>query len=189
MKIYVTRHGQTDMNLTNKVCGRTDVALNEEGCRQAIMLKEQLIGKEPDIILSSPMLRTMQTSQIVSGGRIPIFTDMRLIEQHYGIYEGVDRYDEGFLNNKRMFAYKYPGGESMMDVAHRAYDILDEIQAMYSDNTVLLVTHGGVCRLINSYFEDMTNEQFFNFSMGNAQLLEYEVNLSIKKFNEERWRY
>lgn len=175
MKIYVTRHGQTDMNLTNKVCGRTDVALNAEGCRQAVMLKEQLIRKEPDIIISSPMLRTMQTSQIVSGGEIPIFTDMRLIEQNYGIYEGVDRFDEGFLNNKRMFAYKYPCGESMMDVAHRAYAVLDELKVKYSDKRVLLVTHGGVCRLINTYFEDMTNEEFFHFTMGNAQLLEYDL--------------
>jgi len=54
--------------------------------------------------------------------------DERLIEQNYGIYEGVDRKDEAFLKNKRDFAYKYPNGESMMQVAYRVYGLLNEIK-------------------------------------------------------------
>ena len=52
--------------------------------------------------------------------------DERLIEQNYGIYEGVDRNDAVFLNNKRNFAYRYPCGEFMMQVAYRVYGLLEK---------------------------------------------------------------
>ncbi len=106
---------------------------------------------------------------------IPMEIDERLIEQNYGIYEGVDRKDEWFLCNKRNFSYKYPNGESMMQVAYRIYGLLDEIKKKYKDINVLLVSHGGVCRIINTYFEDMTNEEFFAYRLKNGQLEEYEI--------------
>jgi broad specificity phosphatase PhoE len=99
--------------------------------------------------------------------------DNRLIEQNYGIYEGVDRSNIGFQNNKKLFAFKYPGGESMMQVAYRVYGLLESIKEQYPDKNVLLVCHGGVCRIINTYFEDITNEEFYHWSMENTQLREY----------------
>ena len=106
---------------------------------------------------------------------IPVLVDDRLIEQDYGIYEGVDRQDPGFLGNKRQYAFRYPGGESMMDVAHRVYGLLEELPQKYPDKRVLLICHGGVCRLIRTYFEDMTNEEFFHYSEENGAFREYEL--------------
>lgn len=45
----------------------------------------------------------------------------------------------------------------------------------YGDKTVLLVCHGGVCRIIRTYFEDMTNDAFFHYSPDNAAVAEYEL--------------
>lgn len=42
---------------------------------------------------------------------------------------------------------------------------------------VLVVCHGGICRIIESYFHDMSNEEFFQFSMGNCEVREYELDL------------
>ena len=42
---------------------------------------------------------------------------------------------------------------------------------------VLVVCHGGICRIIESYFHDMSNEEFFQFSMGNCEVWEYELDL------------
>ena len=42
---------------------------------------------------------------------------------------------------------------------------------------MLVVCHGGVCRVIESYFHDMTNEEYFRFSMGNCEVREYDLSL------------
>ena len=51
---------------------------------------------------------------------------------------------------------------------------------------VLVVCHGGICRIIESYFHDMSNEEFFQFSMGNCEVREYELDLP-KGEGGERW--
>ena len=176
MKVYVARHGQTEWNAQNRICGRTDVELTEEGRRQAEELAESLTGRGVDVILASPMKRAIETARAVSRRcGVPVEVDRRLIEQDYGIYEGADRLDPGFGAVKRTFAVRYPGGESMMDVAGRVYPLLKELKDRYPGRTVLLVCHGGVCRVIRSYFEDMTNEEFPRWSVPNAAMAEYEL--------------
>lgn len=176
MKIYVARHGQTEWNVQNKVCGITDVCLTETGIKQAEILATAVQDYSVDLILSSPLKRAVETGKIVAEqNHIPMQIEPLLVEQNYGIYEGVDRKDARFLNNKRNFAYKYPGGESMMQTAYRIYGLIDKIKQTYQGKNVLLVTHGGVCRIIKTYFEDMTNDAFFYYSPENCKLEEYTV--------------
>ena len=176
MTIYVARHGQTEWNAENKICGITDITLTEKGIVQAGELAEQVKEKSVQIIISSPMKRAIATSRIVSEKcHIPMIIDDRLVEQNYGVYEGVNRNDEHFLANKRNFAYRYPNGESMMQVAVRVYTFLDEIKKQYDGQNVLIVSHGGVCRIIKTYFSDMTNEEFFNYTLQNGKLEKYHI--------------
>ena len=148
MKIYVARHGETSWNARNIICGRTDIPLNERGKEQAMLLAERLAGVSIDRIIASPMIRARQTAETVAEKHgLPIMFDERLIEQNFGIYEGKDRKDPGYLANKRMFAYRYPGGESQMDVAHRVYGLVEELREKYPGENILLVCHGGVCRM------------------------------------------
>ena len=63
----------------------------------------------------------------------------------------------------------------MMQVAGRVYPLLAEIKEKYADKNVLLVCHGGVCRVIKTFFEDMTNEEYFNYSPDNAFVAEYDL--------------
>ena len=176
MKLYVARHGETQWNAENKICGRTDLPLTPKGMEQAQLLAQKTAGLKIDRILSSPMIRAIQTAEPTARIQgLPIQTDERLIEQDYGIYEGKDRQDPGFLANKRQFAYKYPGGESMMQLAYRVYGLLEELKNAKSEETVLLVCHGGICRVIRTYFEDMTNEEYFLYSEENAAIRCYEL--------------
>ena len=157
MTLYVTRHGETAWNAQNKVCGRTDVPLNDKGREQARALAEKLAGLNIHRILTSALSRARETAAIIAQKcPAPVQVEPRLIEQDYGIFEGTDRLGEDFLNHKRMFAFRYPGGESMMQ-------------------SLLLVCHGGICRVIDSYFSDLTNDAFFHFSMPNAGLLTYTL--------------
>ncbi len=181
MKIYSTRHGETTRNAERRISGRVDVELSPLGRSQAAGLAERIRreGIHIDLIVCSPMRRARDTANAVAAvNNAPIIVDARLIEQDYGDYEGV-YIDEprflDFLENKRHFAYRYPGGESMMDVACRVYPLLDELIRKHSDKTVLLVSHGGVSRLINAYFHDMTNDEYYNFLPDNCELTLYET--------------
>lgn len=174
MRIYAARHGQTQWNLENRICGRTDLPLTEVGFGQAQALAEKAADLDLDLIISSPMLRARQTAAAVADRcGVEVILDDRLIEQDFGIYEGKNRNDPAFLNNKQMFACRYPGGESMMDLAYRVYGLIAELREKYPNQNVLLVCHGGVCRMIRTYFEDMTNEAFCNYSEENAAVREY----------------
>ncbi|MDE5801929.1 MAG: histidine phosphatase family protein [Lachnospiraceae bacterium] len=176
MKLFVARHGQTVWNAQNRVCGVTDVKLTERGIGQAKELSDIIQNYDIDIIISSPLKRAIETSKIVADkNSIPLQIEELLIEQNYGIYEGVDRKNDSFLANKRNFAYKYPEGESMLQVTYRIYGLIDKLKEQYQDKNILIITHGGVCRIIRTYFQDMTNDEFFNYTLENGKLEEYEL--------------
>ena len=121
--IYVVRHGETEWNAINKVLGRTDIPLNDRGIEQAEEMARSLKDVKIDVFLCSPLSRARQTADAISDVTgIPYKTDGRLIEHDFGIFEGVNRFDEG---------------------------------------------------IIRSYFEDMGNEEFVQFSQGNCEIRMY----------------
>ena len=176
MVLYVARHGQTRWNAEEKVCGLTDQPLTSVGVAQAEALAEQAAPLGIDLILTSPLQRAHTMADIIAARcGAEVIVEQRLIEQNYGIYEGASRQDPGFLAGKRQFAIRHPGGESMMDMAGRLYPLLREIKEKYPDKTVLLACHGGVCRVIRTYFQDMSNEEFASYSPANCSLERYEL--------------
>lgn len=176
MRIYVARHGQTEWNRQNRICGITDIDLTDLGRAQARQLAEVVAEHPIDRIICSTMRRAVQTAQAVAERiHAPLQQDVRLFEQNYGVFEGMPRDTQAFLDNKRQFATRYPQGESQLQAAHRVYGFLDEIRRKYPDENVLLVCHGGVCRIIRTYFMDMTTDEFVGYSPSNCQLEIYEA--------------
>ena len=176
MKLYIARHGETAWNAENLVCGRTDLPLTERGMEQARLLAENAVGKGLEGIIASPLLRARQTAQAVSDAiGVPVEIDQRLIELDFGIFEGKSRKDPGFAYTRTQFPTRYPGGESAFQMAHRVYSCLEDVKQKYAGKTVLLVCHGGVCRMVRSYFMDLTNDEYSYYYAGNAELVEYEL--------------
>ena len=175
MKLYLTRHGQTDWNLQDKVQGKTDIPLNETGIRQAHMLSEALADTPIDLALTSPLRRAYETCAIVCEAHgIPYETCPELIEQNFGIFEGINRFDPDYLAEKGRFFARFPEGESFLDVAGRIYPFLERCIAGYPDRNVLIVAHNGICRIIHSYFCDMSDTDFLNFQLRNCEVREYD---------------
>ncbi|TCM85423.1 putative phosphoglycerate mutase [Paenibacillus sp. BK033] len=175
MKLYVVRHGQTEWNYENRVCGKTDVQLTDKGAKQAEQISKILHEKQIKIIITSPLTRAVKTAEIISKAISKNFViENRLIEQDYGVFEGTKREDNNFKEAKRHFPSKLCRGESILQVAQRVFNVLDEIKEKYGDNNVLIVTHGGVFRVINAYFNEQTNEEFYHFHVGNCEVKEYK---------------
>lgn len=168
--IYVVRHGETEWNALNKILGRTDIPLNARGMQQAQEIARSLKDLKVDVFLCSPLCRARQTADAIAdeiGMRYEV--DDRLIEHDFGSFEGTDRADEEYQAAKREFFARYPGGESFFDMAARVYPLIKELEGV----NALLVTHGGICRIIRSYFEDLGNEEFVQFSQGNCEIRVY----------------
>lgn len=86
--------------------------------------------------------------------------DDRLAERDYGVIDGTYEGTPGFMEQWVQFGYQYPEGESLLKVVQRVYNFLDDIKQRYADKKVMVISHGGVCRVINSYFESLDNEDF-----------------------------
>ena len=67
-----------------------------------------------------------------------------------------------------------PNGESFIELCKRVYEFLDEIKEQATKSNVLLVCHGAVCRAINTYFNEMSNDDIFYYQTENCQLLKYD---------------
>lgn len=174
--IYITRHGQTDWNIIPKVQGVTDIPLNKNGIEQAKKLSVEVKQYNIEQILCSPLCRAKETAKIIAQqNNILCKEDKRLIEQDFGFFEGFEcnTEDNSFFEAKKRFADKYKTGESMLLLGQRVYNLLDELKANVEDKNVLLVTHGGVARMIHSYFYSMTNEEFAKYALGNCEIKEY----------------
>lgn len=176
MKLYVTRHGQTQWTIDNIVCGSTDCDLIQSGIDQAKDLAAGIEKLGIDVIYTSPLRRAAQTAAILAEAcGAPVIEDERLTEQCYGAYEGGSRANEEFREAWQQFPSKLKGGESVLHLVQRVYNFLDAIKERCDGKTVLVVGHGGVCKVINSYFTDQTNEEFSSFEMNNCALLEYRL--------------
>lgn len=173
--LYFTRHGQTIWNVENKICGSTDIELTEQGHLQAVELANKILSdKYPiDEILCSPLIRAKETARHISEiTGIPMKTDERLTEQNFGKYESTARNGEEFKIAKSHFVDSFDGGETMLKLAQRIYNLLDELKKR--NKTYLLVAHNGIARVVNSYFNDMSNEDYAKFGINNCQILQYK---------------
>lgn len=174
---YFIRHGQTIWNVENKICGATDIALTEFGHQQAIETGKRIIreGMVADEILYSPLIRAADTAKHISElVGIPARVEPRLIEQNFGKWESMPRDSAEFKKAKELFACGHEGGESTLRLAQRIYNLLDQIKAESDKKTYMLVAHNGIARVVQSYFTDMTNEEYAAFGVRNCEIIRYD---------------
>ena len=155
----------------------TDSPLTEYGRAQAAETGKNILesGMKADEILYSPLSRAADTAKIISSMTgIPCRAEARLTEQNFGKWESTPRDGKDFKKAKESFACRYEGGESMLQLAQRIYNLLDEVKAESDRKTYILVAHNGIARMVQSYFQDMTNEEFASFGVKNCQVVRYD---------------
>ena len=127
--LYFTRHGETVWNVENKICGMTD-SPSPSGAASSRKLGE---ASKPagctsmrSCTLPCPAPPTPPWPLPSTG--LPARCEPRLREQCFGKYEGTPRNGGEFRVSKTHFADRYDGGESMMQLAQRIYNLLDELK-------------------------------------------------------------
>ena len=155
MKIYVIRHGLTGLNKKKLVNGQIDEPLSPEGVEQA-KIATNVIPASIQYIYASPLKRAKQTAKIINSKlNRPISLQAELTEIHMGSLAGKAWQDmEAGLELKQKhraieFDYRPQGGESTEEVKKRVLTFLKKINGKHNDHEVLIVTHGGIIRLLH----------------------------------------
>ena len=171
--IYFVRHGQTDWNKVGRLMGHTDIELNDFGKKQALTVKEKLNGVKFDKVFASPLKRAKETADIISD--MEVITDKRLMERGNGELEGKLKSEIKVFpdfNNPNDTTYNI---EPLNDFKGRIYSFIEEVLKNHKGKNVLVVTHGGVCLYVRSYFEGEPNGDLYeNYKLSNCEFLSYE---------------
>lgn len=190
LNIYLVRHGETDHNRGLLLQGVNDIELNESGLVQAKLVGKRLERYEIQRIYCSDLLRAVKTAEIIAGGTGgKIVTDPLLREIDMGKWEGADweqirlRYPQYYLEwSKHLIDMPYPGGESGKDVYNRVQRSLKSIVTSGLKN-VVVVTHGGVIKVLISTFLEMGLEKRFLVSIDNCSISWIQYNETSNNFN------
>lgn len=159
MRIYVTRHGETEWNKAGKMQGWSDSSLTDKGASNAEKLGNRLKDTEFRKIYCSPLGRALQTADYIKGDReIELVIKDELKEMGFGIWEGMEheRIEEKYPDARHKFwkqphLYEPVDGETFEDLFARVKKVLDEIiedNLSLGDVNVLVVTHAVVKKAI-----------------------------------------
>ena len=144
MRLFVlVRHGQSELNVTHRVNGdpSVQVALTEQGEREAAGLGGQIANVELDLCVHTRFGRTRQTALLALAGRdVPLVEEQLLDDIYVGELEGgtIDDYRAWKAEHSRSDAF--PGGESLDDSALRYADAFDRLLAR-EERRILVVCH------------------------------------------------
>ncbi len=178
-RLILLRHGETTYNATRRMQGQLDTELSERGLAQAHAAAEDLRELGISKIVSSDLMRAFTTAEVVAEDLgLEIAKDKRLRETHLGAWQGkthqeVDEADSNARAHWRNNAHwAPPEGESRVDVAARAREVVDELMSSYSEwggSAVLLVAHGGTISALTSSLLGLDVAQYPLFKgLGNA---------------------
>ena len=158
MKIWIARHGQTDLNRDKRMQGLTDCPLNEKGIMQARQSRKNIGDVYFDAVYASPLERARVTGSIIGNvGLSEVIVDERLIETDFGRYEKCKYY----LMGPAMTAYwampkifpAPPTVETIESMKKRASGFLKELETRDYEN-VLVACHGGIMRALCGYLDE-----------------------------------
>lgn len=158
MKLYFIRHGESEANLQHVISNYgSPFGLTDKGRQQVQRLAERLMALEITTMYSSPVLRAMDTADIlyqVLG--LPYRVTEALREYHCGVLEG--KSDETSWSLHRRFyedwtvhhehTSKPEGGESFLDIQQRFLPFIETLKQHDEEEQILLVGHGGLFGLM-----------------------------------------
>jgi broad specificity phosphatase PhoE len=168
----------------------SDIGLSDRGRRQAVVLAEHLNDRGACVLYSSAMRRAVDTAALIGAacGLTPVILPA-LHERKIGPLSGLAR-DEGWSiyaeSKGRWIAgdleYTHEGGESFADIRRRVLPVFQELLAAHRGQTVIVVAHGIVIRvLLTTLLADLPPAEFDQIAIDFASINELA-------WDGERWR-
>jgi len=158
--IYLSRHGESQYNLYGKIGGNS--SLSSQGLKYAVKIADhfQKLKLDNFRVWTSELVRTHQTSQHIQAPKV---VKKQLNEIESGDFDGMT-YEEVAEQHPIEFAerdrdklrYRYPLGESYVDVCRRLCEILPELNRSHN---LLVVSHQAVVRCIYTYLMKLPVEE------------------------------
>ena len=200
MKIYFVRHGESEANTKNEFSNRSiKHPLTPGGVRQANALGLRLKGVSFAAVYTSPILRAIQTTEIVCEGLgIPSFVvDYDLREYDVGIFEGrsdkkswteLARLEESWTAEENQNK-SIEGGESFAEIQERFERFHKNLVSTFAGTEagVLVVSHGGLLKVgLPKVVKDLFYRDLFKEGIGNcevivAETVKAELGVSLKR--------
>ena len=175
MELYVIRHGQTIVNVKGLVNSINRIGLNKVGKNEARRARKELENVKIDLVFCSPLRRTKQTCRIINKRKNKVLYDKRIVERNS---RSMQYAKVANLNLDEWYDLKkdvvYEDAEGFKSVTKRVGKFLEEIYSKYPDKSLLIVTHGDVCKAIYTYFDNVVDvKDIISFEQKNCEIRKY----------------
>lgn len=168
-RLYLTRHGETIWNKDQRLQGRGNSPLTDNGIRQAEELASRLDNKPIDILISSPSQRAIDTAELINRSHhLTIIQDEHFLEMDLGDWEGQLKETIHVFDPERArffwqepHLFKSETGEDFYEVRERVLPRIKTLLQEYPDKEILLVTHAVVLKTLMTYFENRPLEKLW----------------------------
>lgn len=170
MKIYITRHGETEWNKELRMQGWKDSNLTEKGIDNAKKLGVSLKDIDFDYIYCSPLGRAVDTANYIRGNKdTEIIKIESLKEMGFGIWEGMENEKvkelyplQQFNFWNKPYLYQPVEGEGFDQLINRVKKVLNDITSNATGENILIVSHTLVIKAIYSIIKNYSLEDFWN---------------------------
>ena len=174
LRLDLLRHGETELG--GGLRGSIDDALTDAGWAQ---MRAAVADQGPwDRLVSSPLQRCARFAEELGAQLgVPVHQDKALQELHFGAWEGqstaalMDTSAEAlgrFWSDP--YAFTPPDGEPVADFSARVLAAVERLHAAHAGERVLLITHGGVMKLLLAQARGLPREQLLNVDVAHASL-------------------
>jgi broad specificity phosphatase PhoE len=156
VRLFTVRHGDTDSARERRFTGSRDVPLTARGGRQSEAVARALAGAFVGAVYASPLQRAQASAApLAAAHQLPVRVQAAFREMSFGDWEGLTRAEVAVRDPERFAAWRAtphlaepPGGERLPDVAARVAAGLHAVLEEHAGETVVLVTHAIVTRLV-----------------------------------------
>jgi phosphoserine phosphatase len=183
-RVLLIRHGQTEWNRVERFRGRADVPLNEIGIKQAEATGIRVAGRwKPVAIYSSPLSRAVKTAEAIAKHfDLSVQIHPYLADIDYGDWQGLSP-DEVRADWTEMLDKWYnapqlaiiPNGEILADLCERAMKTVNELAARHEGETILLLGHTVINRIILLGVLGLGNERFWRIKQDTCAINLFDV--------------
>lgn len=169
--IILVRHGETEWNRVERFRGRADVPLNQVGLEQAAATGRRIAATwQPVAFYSSPLSRAIRTAEAgASHFNLPVIAYPDLLDIDYGLWQGLSPTEARQKWPETVTAWyeaphtvQIPEGESLAQLRQRAMVAVAHLAGMHPGETIVLVGHTVINRIILLGVLGLGNERFWH---------------------------